>query len=249
MAGCLVWRLAIGQVHHDRCRAFGVRVGRGPLPHRVCRRGRNRRHGFRFSTIHTKHSIRGGSGGGRVRSAHALCISHLARDSPPAHLNGRSTHYTEQARFCSQSPSSQPAMQETPHPRGGLIPAYVAGQMTEGTASRAILLHPSRAAKPTAPPPPNCCKPAWFKYKTIRSVKTLHYVVLASGKASYQLGRLTTLHIKKGSDAVVFAAGRQGGQTSHRPTGWVRICQCLGGGGVGVDQVPHMGHVVTQLVR
>lgn len=38
-------------------------------------------------------------------------------------------------------------MQETPRPWGGLIPAFVAGQMTEGTASRAILLRPSSTAR------------------------------------------------------------------------------------------------------
>ena len=34
-------------------------------------------------------------------------------------------------------------MQGTPRPWGRLIPAFLAGQMTEGTASHAILVHPS----------------------------------------------------------------------------------------------------------
>ena len=70
---------------------------------------------------------------------------------PPIRMVGLLTTPSE-ARFCSKSPTASPPCREHPGPWLGLIPALMAGKMTEGTASRAILLHPSRDERLTVRP-------------------------------------------------------------------------------------------------
>lgn len=66
-----------------------------------------------------------------------------------------SLHRARSAMFAiPQQPASQPAShaRNNPHLWCGLIPAFVSDKRTEGTASRTILLHPSRFALLTVRP-------------------------------------------------------------------------------------------------
>ena len=138
------------------------------------------------------------------------------------------------------TPTACPPCREHPGLWLRLISANAAGMMTEGTASRSILLHPSGAAWLTV-------RRQKSKYSRNRQFRKKLCTPLRAD-ARCRAGIADAMTEIQNSGAGVCAAlwrARHPRRRSRRLRGThQRHSRC-----VGVDQVPHVGHVLRQLAQ